>query len=488
MQPLHAIIERARRLPADQRGSISIASVFAILLLTMLLGMISNAGQQVDQKVKLQNAADATAWSGGVVLARSMNTLAFTNHLLSDVFALTAYMREARDQGSRQLAPEILDNWERVGPIFAESEFEKFANLGQAITEKVPYEREMVETFSEWAAAASEKMLPVLEDILENRRIPEFQRALVRTTPMIVQYTVDEVARRHGEAWPHSPEVHAVMWRTVADPVGGSSEEERRTLPVVDPVMDQVPNQQTYQQRAKEGRDSLAHTYLAHWNAESLEVFDTLGKMSQFANLWRIFTCGQLEKLLNEEYPDTNLPHVIRHQYDEIENLNDHLEEDFMFVSVVYRQQIQDKMPGIFKNPVDADSLAYAQIMIYAPRRRLVRNWQNDESEEEVGNDGVGGVPGEPANLQPPPGPPSEPADEEDDPYWVVRQWSGLHPGRLSDWSLWTQNWSMQLVPATAPRIPEILSTQPNMNGVDDIQLPNVRSLSEEEFQWISNH
>ena len=51
--------------------------------------------------------------------------------------------------------------------------------------------------------------------------------------------------------------------------------------------------------------------YLDQWNAELLSGFDQVAKMSQFAGLWRSFTCGYLEHLLNVEYPHTNLPMVI---------------------------------------------------------------------------------------------------------------------------------------------------------------------------------
>jgi hypothetical protein len=68
------------RLQRDERGALSIVSVFTLVLLVFLLGMVVNAARQVDQKVKLQNAADSSAYAGGIVLARSMNTLAFTNH------------------------------------------------------------------------------------------------------------------------------------------------------------------------------------------------------------------------------------------------------------------------------------------------------------------------------------------------------------------------------------------------------------------------
>ena len=120
---LEFILHRITLLHADQRGSLSIVSVFTLLTLVMLLGMVMNSARQVDQKVKMQNAADSATYAGGIVLTRGMNTLAFTNHLLCDVFALTAYLREARDRNAESLTPEILDNWERVAPAFIGSEF-----------------------------------------------------------------------------------------------------------------------------------------------------------------------------------------------------------------------------------------------------------------------------------------------------------------------------------------------------------------------------
>ena len=110
----------AVRLHRSEHGTISILSVFAVLLLAMLLGMVMNVGHHVDGKIRMQNAADAVAYSGAVVIARGLNTLAFTNHLLSDVFALTAFMREARDRNSEQYVPSILAAWNEVGPVFAE--------------------------------------------------------------------------------------------------------------------------------------------------------------------------------------------------------------------------------------------------------------------------------------------------------------------------------------------------------------------------------
>jgi hypothetical protein len=513
---------RIAQLHRDQEGSISIVSVFGLILLVFLLGLVMNAGRQIDQKVKMQNAADSATYAGGVVLGRGMNTLAFTNHLMSDVFALTAFFREGYERNAETMTQPILDNWARIAPTLIGSEFPRFDQLGYAIAEKVPREREMVFTFGQWAYAASEMMLPVFETILAERLIPEFQRALVESTPRLAQYATDEVAQRHGQAWPRPAELRGVLWRTVPDPVGGTSEYWRRTLPVVDPVMDEVPNREEYMEDARQQRSELAHEYLRRWNDESMQPFDEDGKMSQFANLWRILTCGQLQRLLIDEYPDTNLPFQIRHKIDEVVDVNGHLELDFMYVGVVYRDKIDDRIPGIFQNPIKNDSTTYAQLMMFVPHARLVKRWRGPTPGPaefvEVEESG-GGVPGDPVSFRnaqmpvqsaPRPEPAAwqiypggdypendlpddsdeSPADENDDDddepwWWVTRQSSEWFPSR---WDLVTQNWTVQLTPATSSSIPQILSQQPYVNEMPAFDLPDLTPLTSEDLQWLSHH
>src|SRR3954465_3505415 len=107
---------RSSRSKTMRRGSINLATVFALLLLAFLLGMVLNVARQVDNKIKLQNAADAATYSGGIVLARGMNSVAFSNHLLCEVFALTAIMREGRDRHAEPLVPEILQALNEMAP------------------------------------------------------------------------------------------------------------------------------------------------------------------------------------------------------------------------------------------------------------------------------------------------------------------------------------------------------------------------------------
>jgi len=485
-------IQRLTCLQQDQRGSISISSLFGLLVLVMLLGMVMNSVRQVDQKVKMQNAADAAGYSGGVVIARSMNSLAFTNHLLGEVFALTAFMREGRDQVAASLTPEILANWQRTGPAFTGSEYPPFDLLGQAITEKTPLETEMVRSYSEWTAAASELMLPVLEQILAEEQIPQFQRELRFAAPLMAQIAADETAQRHGLAWPTQTNVRAVMWRTDADQFGGVNESTRSTLPVVDPELDMEPGQQDYFETAVEQRESLSERYLRDWNNDSLRAFDLLGKMSQFANLWRIVTGGQLKKLLEVDYPESNLPFQIRRQFTRAEatteDFTTELERDYMYVAVAYASPLREKAPGIFRNPLEATSQAYSQVFVFVPRRRLIKVFE-DGSITGEGATNFGGVPGQTLELPAPPRNQPDTPDDEADPeeqFLISRQSSRSYP---EGWNLLTQNWTTQLAPASSAAIPSILSTQPYMDEtMSNITTPDLSGMTTQDLQWVSHH
>jgi hypothetical protein len=231
-----AVVYLPVRIHRDQQGTISIVSVFAVLLFTMLLGMIMNVGRQVEGKIRMQNAADAAAYSGGLVMTRGMNNLVFTNHLLADVFALTAFMREARDRNAQSFTDEILAAWNQVGEVFSRSGFPKFDALGPAIVQKVPMEQRLVDSWSNWGAASSELILPLLEEVLQEELIPQYQRAVVEAFPDIAQAATQEVARRNGDLAGGRGEMLGVLWRASGEPVGGESELTDPSLPVVDPA------------------------------------------------------------------------------------------------------------------------------------------------------------------------------------------------------------------------------------------------------------
>jgi hypothetical protein len=443
------------RLHGDESGSISIATLFALLLLTMLLGMVINVGRQVDNKVKLQNAADAATYSGGVVLARGMNSLAFTNHMLCEVFAMTAIMREARDRHAEPLVPDILAAWDRIGPILASSGFEKFDNLGQAIPQKSPLEQEMVTRYSAWMAASSELVLPVLEEILTQELIPQFQRDVVQAIPQIAQNATARIAEDHTgrpsqRDMARGP-IACMLWRTAVNSVGGTSESERTTLPVVDPQVET-----NLQSRAVSDRNRYAQHYLVLWNNVLMQPFDTEGKMSQFGPLWRGFTCGQLQQLISE-YPDRNLPHYIREGIPEGDAtvVNTWLAQDYQFVGVAYRRKMLPAMGRVFTDSLATDNQAFAQGMLFLPRRRPV----------DIGTY----------------------VDRYGEIYYAF-----IYNGAPRHWDLWNQNWSFQLVPATHESIPAILM-QPTPTGfvtanASNQRLPSLGNVSPADIRRVTTH
>ncbi len=454
-------------------------TVFSVMLLAMLLGMVLNAGRQADGKVKMQNASDAAAWSSGIVLARSMNTLAFTNHLLCDIFSLTAILREASQHNAEQMVPPILAAWTKVGPVFSKSQFAKFKALGPAITAKVPMEQKMVTAYGNWNAATANLVLPLWEQILAQQLIPQFQRALVSATPQLAQTAAAEIARRHGLGSPERGPMTGMVWHAAT---GVPLQDPTTALPVVDPQ-----SSAQYQQIATQQRNSLANTYLNQWNNATLTGFDQFAKMSQFAALWRGFTCGQLNKLLNQDYPNTNLPFVIQTPPNQSGDKNPYLETNFKFVGVVYWPQLHETLPGLFKNANRNDALAFSEFMLFVPSRRLVRNWSGGGGGSPPGMS-IGGAPGDTITL---------PASGGRAPAQGGGGASTWNVGRLptpTNWDLLTQSWTVKIVPAISGGIPTILQTSPPgisivANGQQrGIMPPQLGGLSQQQLNLINTH
>jgi len=532
LTPLSTFIPRLHR---DQRGAISLLSVFGIFLFTVLLGQVMNIGRQIDDKLRMQNAADAAAYSGGVGVARGMNAIAFSNHVLCEVFALTAYMREARDRHSDPFIPPILAAWQAVGERYAQrAQSQKFQGIGQAIVDKVPIEQAMVDQFSELAFRQSRVTLPAFEYLLmgpdiDPRQpippdplggfIPRFQRAIVQTTPALAQAAGNDLAQRYGQS---SQSVHrseplrAFFWRTNIAVAGTGYEFDAltRTIPAVDPSPTGpdagVPQAGAYYCLSKSERDRLANQYLVDWIGQRQgRYFDWLphdqhrgfetAKMSNYINFFRTFACGQLNRLLNEEYPHTNLPHVLREiwralpddpagttcgvvyprpdpeepdlppppydrwDYRTIEQENDALERDYNFVATAVWPQMTTMMPGLYQNPLHRGQRTYAvtfaQAEVYIPNRRLqCCPWITTTCYDQYG-------------------------DPHDCEVWHMDNW----PQR---WDLFNQNWTVRLVPATASTLPEILETHPQnfVPGVlSNYQAPQLGT-SLENFRLVNGH
>jgi hypothetical protein len=450
-------------------GSISLASLVAILLLAFLLGMVLNVARQVDNKIKLQNAADAATYSGGIVLTRGMNSLAFTNHLLCETLAMTAIMREGRDRHAEPLVPEILEAWNQMAPTLSRAptlpdwSYPKFSAAGDAIPQKTPLEQQMVTRYGEWMAAASELLLPMLETILQQELIAQLQRDVVAQMPAMAQTATARIAEQHtGRPLPWDQgraQIEAVLWRTNIDLVGGATESAQGTLPVVDPLFNFA-----YFNEALTQRNQLARYYLDLWNNVLMRPFDRYGRMSAFGGLWRGFTCGQLQQLLSE-YSDSNLPHMIREAPPGGTEANKNwLNLNYQFVGVVYRRKVTAAVPRVFFDTLLADNQTFAQGMLFVPKRRPVDVgwWWNLTLNQWQ----PGWIKGE---------------------LWKQQRWG--EPSQ--QWDLWNQGWTFQLVPAVSPSIPSILSQQPQsqfISATNSQQLPNLSDVSSGDIIRLTTH
>jgi len=452
-----AALALPRRLHRSQHGSISILSVFAVLALVMLLGMVMNVGRHVDGKIRMQNAADDVAYSGGVMIARELNTLAFTNHLMCEVFAVTAIMREARDRNSDRYVPQILAAWLKVGELFKGCKLPKFQVLGEAIIQKVPLEQELARAFSEWMAAASQRVLPVFEEILRQEMIPRFQQDVRRVYPELARLVAEEVAQREGQPdWGRGAMV-ASLWRADSGQALGGGNPEWYEL-MLDPVYDDNPNRALYFSDARKWRDGGAHRLRDIWNGELLAFFDRRARMCQYANLWRSFTCAQLEKLL-AEYPDRNLPFVLNSRERDLMGDNAYLDRYFSFVGVVSWERLPELGPGIFRNPSGAPPLAFAEVRVFVLKPRLV--WLKWSDGGGSSSEPIGGLPGAGIEL---------PAEDNSNPSPSVVEWKVGRGDIEHEWSLVSQCWTAQLVPATAPAMATILGPDLGGLGIEDLR------------------
>ncbi len=80
--------KRFGRSRAGRSGKITLVTLVAILGLIVLAGFVGNAGHVVTAKVASQNAADAIAFSSAQWMARGMNAVTATNHLVGEVTGL----------------------------------------------------------------------------------------------------------------------------------------------------------------------------------------------------------------------------------------------------------------------------------------------------------------------------------------------------------------------------------------------------------------
>src|SRR5262249_13774999 len=94
-RPLHSIGRIALpavlgELHAGKGGMISLVSVVVLLFILVLIGLVASIGWTINRKMEVQNGADAVAYTSAIWMARGMNVLTATNHLVGEMQALVA--------------------------------------------------------------------------------------------------------------------------------------------------------------------------------------------------------------------------------------------------------------------------------------------------------------------------------------------------------------------------------------------------------------
>ena len=73
---------------STRKGMITWGTLLSVLFLMILVSLISNTAITVSQKMETQNTADAVAYSSATWLARGMNSITATNHIIGELNAL----------------------------------------------------------------------------------------------------------------------------------------------------------------------------------------------------------------------------------------------------------------------------------------------------------------------------------------------------------------------------------------------------------------
>jgi hypothetical protein len=263
-------------------------------------------------------------------------------------------------------------------------------------------------------------------------------------------------------------------------------------------------------------------------------------KMSNYINFWRVYTCANLNELLDQEYPHTNLPFVMRDaptrpynggpamgtvlttpwDFDGCVRTFEHpdrpcdpgkpitqpmLEAQYNFVAAVYWPHQQPMFPGLFKNPQERDSrtyaTAFAQAAVFPPRGRFSRvnasrNWPEN-------------APWVHLYPCPPNGMCCSNLYDTAPGAWDRHTLSNTNPSHLEvtwhlpdfametrweqfgQWDSFNQNWTAKLVPATAAHVPTILSQHPGtyLNGaLLNYQPPRLQNIPLQQFHLVNTH
>jgi hypothetical protein len=100
-----------QRLAVADDGYINFVSCFLFMAFILGLALVGNVGQATNDRIELQNAADAGAYSAALQMARGMNAVTATNHMMGEatavIVALDAFVGRERLRDARLRGQEV---------------------------------------------------------------------------------------------------------------------------------------------------------------------------------------------------------------------------------------------------------------------------------------------------------------------------------------------------------------------------------------------
>jgi hypothetical protein len=191
---------------------------------------------------------------------------------------------------------------------------------------------------------------------------------------------------------------------------------------------------------------------------------------------------NRLNRRRENDYP------FVMYNLQSLTNVNEFVDTNLHFVGVVYRRHRNELGPGMFENPLNqtSDAQTFSQVRLFLPRPRSVRyvpgrtaGGNGSTSPDVVG---LGGTFGFTSQLEVPREQPATSASNgnELEERWVPENWP-------TQFSLLSQNWMVQLVPATTPNLSRILSANPG-GDLSDVRTPAYGRASSRTMKGINNH
>src|SRR5690554_2246417 len=88
---MNILENQLRRFHANQSGAIILLVLAALIMVFMMALVVYDAGEAGRDKIRVQQAADTSAWSESAVKARSMNMIAFSNVAKRVTIGMTSF-------------------------------------------------------------------------------------------------------------------------------------------------------------------------------------------------------------------------------------------------------------------------------------------------------------------------------------------------------------------------------------------------------------